>query len=138
MPASILPIIFVFLWASAFISAKAIMADGTAFISLALRFSIVGVGFAGATFIFARHKKMTIWQIFHAAITGILLHGFYLGGVFWALSHNMPATNISLDYLASACFHRTSSWPLIRGTYHHNAMGRHRNGICWHDYCHRL
>lgn len=92
MPASIMPIIFVFLWASAFISAKAIMADGTAFASLALRFGIVGIGFLIATWLFARAKKMTSLQIIHAAITGIFLHGFYLGGVFWALSHGMPAT----------------------------------------------
>lgn len=92
MPASIMPIIFVFLWASAFISAKAIMADGTAFASLALRFGVVGIGFLIATWLFARAKKMTSLQIIHAAITGIFLHGFYLGGVFWALSHGMPAT----------------------------------------------
>ena len=92
MPASIMPIIFVFLWASAFISAKAIMADGTAFASLALRFGIVGIGFLISTWLFARAKKMTSLQILHAAITGIFLHGFYLGGVFWALSHGMPAT----------------------------------------------
>lgn len=68
------------------------MADGTAFASLALRFGIVGIGFLIATWLFARAKKMTSLQILHAAITGIFLHGFYLGGVFWALSHGMPAT----------------------------------------------
>lgn len=32
----------------------------------------------------------------HAALSGLLLHGCYLGGVFWSLSHGMPATIAAL------------------------------------------
>ena len=92
----ILPIAFVILWASAFISAKAILADASAFAALSLRFSLVALGFCLAYAIIRGKKWLTFRQMQHAAITGILLHGFYLGGVFWALSHGMPATVAAL------------------------------------------
>ena len=92
----ILPIAFVILWASAFISAKAILADASAFSALSLRFSLVAFGFCLAYAIMRGKKWLTFRQMQHAALTGILLHGFYLGGVFWALSHGMPATVAAL------------------------------------------
>lgn len=36
-------------------------------------------------------KWPTIQQAIHAFIAGLLLHGAYLGGVFWAIDHGMPA-----------------------------------------------
>lgn len=92
----LLPIAFVILWASAFISAKAILADASAFAALSLRFSLVAFGFCLAYLIIARNKWLSVRQMQHAAMAGILLHGFYLGGVFWALSHGMPATVAAL------------------------------------------
>ncbi|MGC6518160.1 MAG: DMT family transporter [Candidatus Puniceispirillaceae bacterium] len=91
-----LPILFVILWSSAFISAKAIMADATAFASLALRFGLVSLGFLIAYGLLQQKQWLTRRQMGHAAITGLLLHGFYLGGVFWALSHGMSATIAAL------------------------------------------
>ena len=93
---SCLPIFFVILWSSAFISAKAILADSSAFASLSLRFAIVCFGFAAA-YLFIKTKKWLTWrEMQHAATTGILMHGIYLGGVFWALSHGMSATVAAL------------------------------------------
>ena len=94
--AVILPSAFVVIWASAFISAKAIMADASAFASLSLRFAIVGVGFALLFAIFTQKQRLSFKQTCHAAVSGILLHGFYLGGVFWALSHGLSATLAAL------------------------------------------
>ena len=110
---SLMPIAFVLLWASAFISAKAIMADGTAFASLALRFFIVTCGFALAYGLMSKKPWLSLSQMGHAAITGMLLHGFYLGGVFWALSHGMPATISALIASLQPVFIAALAIPLL-------------------------
>ena len=110
----LLPIAFVILWASAFISAKAILADASAFAALTLRFSLVAFGFCLAYIIISRKKWLSLRQMQHAAIAGILLHGFYLGGVFWALSHGMPATVAALIASLQPVIVALLAGPLLR------------------------
>ena len=117
MTAPILSFSFIILWSSAFISAKAIMADGTAFASLALRFAIVAGGFGCAGLIMrwlARpSRSLSLSEAYHAAIAGCLLHGFYLGGVFWALSHGMQATLAALIISLQPVFTALLAGPLL-------------------------
>lgn len=91
-----LPLLFIILWSSAFISGKAIVADATPFISLLLRFSIVGVGFGILLLAMRRSFALSRRAIFDSILVGILFHGIYLGGVFWALSNEMPAAIAAL------------------------------------------
>ena len=114
MPSSFLAIAFIFLWSSAFISAKAIMADATAFAALALRFGIVGIGFWLISIILSKNHKLSRQQLFHSAIAGMLLHGFYLGGVFWALSHGMQATIAALIISLQPVFTALLAGPLLK------------------------
>ena len=114
MPSSFLAIAFIFLWSSAFISAKAIMADATAFAALALRFGIVGIGFWLISIILSKNHKLSRKQLFHSAIAGMLLHGFYLGGVFWALSHGMQATIAALIISLQPVFTALLAGPLLK------------------------
>ena len=114
MPSSLLSIAFIFLWSSAFISAKAIMADATAFAALALRFGIVGIGFWLIGLFFSKNVKLSRDEFFHSAITGMLLHGFYLGGVFWALSHGMQATIAALIISLQPVFTALLAGPLLK------------------------
>lgn len=85
------PFLFVILWSSAFITSKVIVQDATPFASLAFRFALVSAGF----FLFAAILKESLLasckDMFEAAGTGILFHGLYLGGVFFAISKGMPA-----------------------------------------------
>lgn len=85
------PFLFVMLWSSAFITSKIIVQDASAFASLAFRFALVSAGF----FVFAALLKESLIarrkDILEAAGTGILFHGLYLGGVFFAISKGMPA-----------------------------------------------
>ena len=111
---SFLPITFVILWASAFISAKAVMADATAFAALAFRFGIVTLGFAIAYGIMRGGKWLTPSQMGHAAITGCLMHGFYLGGVFYALSHGLGATLAALIASLQPIFVALLAGPLLK------------------------
>ena len=77
----ILKILFIFLWASAFVAAKLGLSDAGPFSMLAVRFIIVSFLFALIVLIFkAKWPKIT--DIPNIIVVGILLHGFYLGGVF--------------------------------------------------------
>lgn len=90
------------------------MADATAFASLALRFGIVGFGFWAIGLFFAKNNRLSRQEFFHSAITGILLHGFYLGGVFWALSHGMQATIAALIISLQPVFTALLAGPLLK------------------------
>ncbi len=85
------PLVFVFLWASAFISGKIIVADAAPFAALACRFVIVTGCFALLTLVRHEFKGLTPRSVGEAMATGVLFHGFYLGGVFYAYSQGLPA-----------------------------------------------
>ena len=83
----ILKIGFIFLWASAFVAAKLGLGDAGPFSMLSIRFAIVAIIFALMVVVFKNswpQKK----EIKHLAIVGVLLHGFYLGGVFYDMFGN--------------------------------------------------
>ena len=92
----ILPLVFVGLWSSAFVTAKIGVQYATPFAMLMVRFGIVS-GLFGLI-------MLTLWQwrktapriperpvIVLTALVGILLHGVYLGSVFFALSRGLSA-----------------------------------------------
>lgn len=85
------PLIFVFLWSSAFISSKIIVADASPFASLGFRFAIVACGFCLFSIIRRERLSGTRTDILSACATGVLFHGLYLGGVFFAISKGLPA-----------------------------------------------
>jgi len=81
----------VFLWASAFITSKIIVQDATPFASLTFRFVIVASIFALITLARREFKYLTPRSVSEALATGVLFHGFYLGGVFYSVSVGLPA-----------------------------------------------
>ena len=89
---SILSLIFIILWSSAFITSKIIVDNATPFAALSFRFIIVAIGFYLFTLYFKEKIKVNIKNIFEASISGILFHGLYLGGVFYSISIGLPAS----------------------------------------------
>ena len=83
----IFPYIFIFLWSSAFITTKPIIDHSDPFSALAFRFLIVGIGF----FLFCIYKKNKILvnkkYLLESFFSGVLFHGFYLGGVFFLIKY---------------------------------------------------
>ncbi len=84
------PLLFVVMWATGFVVARlsAPHADPLSF--LAIRFPIAGLLFAGIAAALGAPwpgRKAA----FHAAVAGAFLHGGYLGPVYWAVAHGMPA-----------------------------------------------
>ena len=85
-----LPLIFILLWSSAFITTKPIVDYSDPFAALSFRFLIVAIGF----YLFSLFSKQKIIVSFKSLLpsisTGILFHGFYLGGVFYSISIGLP------------------------------------------------
>ena len=87
----IYPFIFILLWSSAFITTKPIVDNSDPFAALAFRFFFVAVGF----YLFSLYSNLSIIikqkNLIESVLSGILFHGFYLGGVFYSISIGMPA-----------------------------------------------
>ncbi len=84
------PVAFVLLWATGFIGSRlsAPYAEPLSFLSI--RFAIVAILLAAAAFVFKARwpgRRTT----FHCLIAGALMHGGYLGFVFWSIWKGMPA-----------------------------------------------
>jgi len=86
----IFPFIFILLWSSAFITTKPIIDNSDPFAALAFRFAIVAFGFFIFS-IYSREKVLVSRENFlQSFFSGVLFHGFYLGGVFYSISIGMP------------------------------------------------
>lgn len=90
MSSRILPVAFILLWSSAFISAKYGLPDAGPFSFLLTRFVVVMVLFGGLGLLLRRPWPRRA-VLGHMAVVGVLMHGVYLGGVFFAISRQMPA-----------------------------------------------
>ena len=86
----IFPFIFILLWSSAFITTKPIIDNSDPFSALAFRFFFVALGF----YLFSIYTKHSIAvskkNLLESFFSGVLFHGFYLGGVFYSISIGMP------------------------------------------------
>ncbi len=84
------PALFVVLWATGFVVAKLSAGHVEPLTFLGIRFPIAGALFAG----FAVYRQAE-WPgprlALHAMVAGALLHGGYLGPVYWVVTHGMPA-----------------------------------------------
>ncbi len=85
------PAIFVLLWSTGWVMAKyaAIYADPLTF--LVLRYILAGVLFAGFCFVSGARWPKDRSLAGHAIVSGMFLHGFYLGAVWWAVGQGVPA-----------------------------------------------
>jgi drug/metabolite transporter (DMT)-like permease len=88
--ARIAPGLFVLLWSTGFIGARYAMPWTEPFLFLFARFSIT-FALLAAIMMISRRNWLRPADSLHAMITGCLLHGVYLGGVFWAIKNGLPA-----------------------------------------------
>ena len=87
---AVYPLLFVGLWSTGFIGAKYGLPDVEPLTFLALRYAAVIVLMAAAALVFrAPWPQARSWK--HIAVSGLLVHGVYLGGVFIAISRGLPA-----------------------------------------------
>lgn len=88
----IAPALFVLIWSSGWIVPVYAARHSTAEAFLSVRFA-----FAALCFVLVALAMRAPWQknpraIGHAVVSGLLMHGIYLGGVWWAIFNGVPAS----------------------------------------------
>jgi drug/metabolite transporter (DMT)-like permease len=94
--ASLAPAIFVLLWSTGFIASKYGLPYAEPFTYLSIRFLIAGVLLLGIALATRASWPKTRREFFHIGMSGVLLHGVYLSGVFHAIHMGLPAGVTSL------------------------------------------
>jgi drug/metabolite transporter (DMT)-like permease len=84
------PAVFVVLWSTGFIATKYVVNNADPLSYLAIRMALV-VGLMLIIVAGTCPKWPDGVGIFHSAVAGILVHGFYLGGTAVAIAHSIPA-----------------------------------------------
>jgi len=109
----IFSIIFILLWSSAFITTKPIIDNSDPFSALSFRFFFVALGF----FLFALYSKHSVIinqkHLLESMFSGILFHGFYLGGVFYSISIGMPTGIAALIVTLQPVLTNALSGPIL-------------------------
>ena len=109
----IFPFIFILLWSSAFITTKPIINNSDPFAALAFRFALVALGF----FLFSIYSKQKIFvnkrNFYESFFSGVLFHGFYLGGVFYSISIGMPTAIAALIVTLQPVLTNALSGPIL-------------------------
>ncbi|PZU88911.1 MAG: EamA family transporter [Shinella sp.] len=86
------PAIFVLLWSTGWVAAKyaTLFADPLTF--LALRYAVAAVLFYLVCRVTGVSWPKGRMAIFHAIVSGMFLHGLYLGMLWWAIGQGVPAS----------------------------------------------
>ena len=108
-----LPLIFILLWSSAFISGKVIVQDASPFAALSFRFALVTIGFFSYSLIKKEKIIAPFKYLFESISTGVLFHGVYLGGCWYAFSIGMPAAIVALIVTLQPILTNILSGPLF-------------------------
>jgi drug/metabolite transporter (DMT)-like permease len=82
--------LFIVLWATGFIGAGYAMPWAEPFTFLAVRF-VLALAILVLVFLFLKPTRAGWRDAMHATIAGALMHGVYLGAVFWAIHHGFPS-----------------------------------------------
>lgn len=88
--ARLAPAVFVFLWSTGFIAAKFGLPYAEPLTFLWVRMAVV-VGVLALIVAIARPRWPNPAETAHSIVAGLLVHGFYLGGVFVAIAQGVPA-----------------------------------------------
>ncbi|NBJ09664.1 DMT family transporter [Microvirga arsenatis] len=89
--ARLAPPLFVLIWATGFIVARLVAPYAEPLTFLFVRYVLATLVLAGIVMAAGASwpRRWSDWR--NCLIAGILLHGFYLGGVFWSVRHGLPA-----------------------------------------------
>ena len=107
------PLFFILLWSSAFISGKVIVEDASPFAALTFRFALVTIGFFLYSFLRKEKIIAPFKYLFESFSTGVLFHGIYLGGCWYAFSIGMPAAIVALIVTLQPILTNILSGPLF-------------------------
>jgi drug/metabolite transporter (DMT)-like permease len=101
------PILFVFLWSTGFIGAKYGLPFADPLSFLLTRYGLVIALMTGLALLTRAPWPRAPAQWLHIGISGVLVHAVYLGGVFIAIKHGLPAgvtaLIVGMQPLLTAC-----------------------------------
>lgn len=86
-----IPLIFTFLWSTGWIVAGYSARHADALTFLVVRYACAGIAITALAIAMGAPWPKGRRAIIDCAITGLLLHAAYLGGVWWAVRHGLPA-----------------------------------------------
>lgn len=89
--AALLPWLFVLLWSTGFIGAKFGLPYVEPLSFLSIRYAAVLVLMAAVALVLRAPWPRSGRQWLHIAVSGLFVHGIYLGGVFTAIAHGLPS-----------------------------------------------
>ena len=100
------PWIFVLLWSTGFVGARLVVGDADPLAILTVRFALAAL--CALIIVAVTRGRWMGWRMAgHVAVVGVLLHGIYLGGVFWGIAEGMPAglsaLIVGLQPIVTAC-----------------------------------
>ena len=102
------------LWSSAFITTKPIIDNSDPFAALTFRFLIVAIGFC----LFSIYSKIDLLvnrkNFIESFFSGVMFHGFYLGGVFFSISKGMPTAIAALIVTLQPILTNALSGPILK------------------------
>lgn len=90
-PQPLVPALFVLLWGTGFVFARLGLDYAEPFTFLALRFAIVTVLIGAVAVVMRAPWPRSLGEMGHFAVTGLLMHGGYLGGTYAAIAAGVPA-----------------------------------------------
>lgn len=85
------PLLFVLIWSTGWIAGKFGALESGPLTFLAVRFAAAAVLLVPVALVTGGAWPRGRTAIGHAVVSGMLLHGVYLGGVWWAIAHGVPA-----------------------------------------------
>jgi len=120
MKTLLIPGLFVVLWSTGFIGSKVVMQYAPPLTFMSLRMVLAAIALAPLLVWFKSTWPNDKSYVMHAAWVGTLVHGVYLGGVFWAISlgtgAGLSALIVGLQPLLTLClavvFLREKIYPL--------------------------
>src|SRR6185437_96999 len=115
------PLIFVFVWSTGFIGAKFGLPYAEPFTFLTLRMALVLLLHLMIVWLW-RVRWLKPIEVAHSAITGLLVHGVYLGCVFLAISQGVPAGISALI---------PGLQPILMSTIANRWLGERVSGMQW-------
>lgn len=119
------PGVFVLLWSTGFIGSKLGSPYAEPMVFLSIRFAAVLPLLAGIAVLLGARWPSGARAIGHCIVTGMLVHGVYLGGVFWAIDNGMPAGASAIVVGLQPVLTALAAAPLLR----ERILPRHWGGI---------
>lgn len=86
----LLPAVFVPLWSSGFVLARLVAPHAEPLTFLAVRFFLAFLALAAIALWKGAAWPRAAREWRQALLAGVLIHGFYLGGVFWSVANGLP------------------------------------------------